>query len=162
MSMDTSKFILTRYVSNLSFHFFLSFFLVLQVATFLTLQSKKTMEFGDVNEHQVERKVLPGLDEDETHADVMRVAALAVPELPLLVGATVALIVAALTSLAVPYYFGEVSSVVDRFFFFSFSRFFFLFFVCFNRFVSSPRLSGRSPTSTRRSAQRRSVTASCR
>jgi hypothetical protein len=65
------------------------------------------MEFGDVNEHQVERKVLSG-KEDETHADVLRVAALAIPELPLLVGATVALIVAALTSLAVPYYFGEV------------------------------------------------------
>lgn len=65
------------------------------------------MEFGDVNEHQVERKVLSG-DESESHADVIRVASLAVPELPLLVGATVALIVAALTSLAVPYYFGEV------------------------------------------------------
>lgn len=70
-------------------------------------KSKKVMEFGDVNEHQVERKVLSG-DESESHADVIRVASLAVPELPLLVGATVALIVAALTSLAVPYYFGEI------------------------------------------------------
>jgi hypothetical protein len=62
------------------------------------------MEFGDINE-QLEKKEV---ETDEKHADFIRVASLAIPEIPLLVGAMIALVIGSLTSLAVPYYFGEV------------------------------------------------------